>query len=104
MKSFLRRAIAPADEKGYRYSKDVKKTKKKRHKEQKDRRKETPIESPGNKLLSGLLAELDKETSKKHNADNISTSKRSNGDDDTEYTEDMMKVNNEEEGNFMGED
>eukprot|EP00957_Ditylum_brightwellii_P146924 11185726-Ditylum_brightwellii.AAC.1 len=111
MKSFLKRAIACADEKDYKYLKDVKKKKKKRHEEQKNRRKETPIESPGNILLSGFLAELDKEASKKHNADNMSTSKGSDGgssllysDDDTEYAESMTKVDNEEAGNFMGED
>eukprot|EP00957_Ditylum_brightwellii_P019627 1480744-Ditylum_brightwellii.AAC.1 len=76
MKSFLKRVIACADEKVCRYSNDVKK-KKKRCKEQKNRRKETPIESPGNTLLSGFLDELDREASKKHNADNTSTSKES---------------------------
>eukprot|EP00957_Ditylum_brightwellii_P113044 8619895-Ditylum_brightwellii.AAC.1 len=79
MKSFLKRGIARVDERGYRYSKDLKKKKKKRHKKQKNRRKETPIESPGKTLLSGLLAESDKEASKKHNADDMSTSKGSDG-------------------------
>eukprot|EP00957_Ditylum_brightwellii_P191166 14555669-Ditylum_brightwellii.AAC.1 len=72
----------------------------------KNRRKETSIKSPGITLLSGLLVELDKEVIKKHNADNMSTSKGSDGgssllyldcafvDDVTEYAEDMMEVNN----------
>eukprot|EP00957_Ditylum_brightwellii_P112314 8563581-Ditylum_brightwellii.AAC.1 len=51
MKSFLKRAIACADEWGYRYSKDIKKKKKKRY----------------------------KEASEKHNADEMSTSKGSYG-------------------------
>eukprot|EP00957_Ditylum_brightwellii_P085522 6504904-Ditylum_brightwellii.AAC.1 len=110
MNSFSKRAITHADEKGYRYSKNIKKKKKKRYKEQKNRRKEAPIESPGNILLSGLLAKLDKEASKKNNADDMSTSKGSDGgsslsysDNDTEYAEDTMKVDNEEEGNFIGD-
>eukprot|EP00957_Ditylum_brightwellii_P212113 15366985-Ditylum_brightwellii.AAC.1 len=84
MNSFLKRAIARADEKGYRYSKGVKKKKKKRRKEQKNRRKETRL-----RVL---------EASKKHNTDDMSSLKGNDGgssllysDDDTEYTEDMMK-------------
>eukprot|EP00957_Ditylum_brightwellii_P120348 9183007-Ditylum_brightwellii.AAC.1 len=75
-----------------------------RCKAEKIRRKETPIESPGNILLSGLLAELHKEASKKHNAYNMSSSKGSDGDDGTECVEDIMKVDNKEEGNVIGED
>eukprot|EP00957_Ditylum_brightwellii_P011661 880621-Ditylum_brightwellii.AAC.1 len=83
MESFLKRAMACADERGYRYSKDVKKKKKKKKKKrckgQKNRRKEIPIEKPGNILLSSLLPDLDKEASKKHNADDMSTSEGSDG-------------------------
>ena len=84
MKSFLKRAIAHTDERGYRYTTDVKK--KKKCKRQKKKRKETVIESPGNIILSGLLAELDKEASKKHNTDGMSTSKGSDGDFSLSYS------------------
>eukprot|EP00957_Ditylum_brightwellii_P159431 12136314-Ditylum_brightwellii.AAC.1 len=86
MKSFLKRAIAHVYEKGYRYLKDIKKKKKKRYKGQKNRRKETPIESPGNTLLSDFLAKLYKEASKKHNADNMSTLKGSDGGSSSSYS------------------
>eukprot|EP00957_Ditylum_brightwellii_P063364 4809886-Ditylum_brightwellii.AAC.1 len=77
MKSLLKIAIARADERGYRCTKNVKKKKKNKHKAEKNKKKETSIESPGNVLLSVLLAESEKEANKKNSTDNMLSPKGS---------------------------
>eukprot|EP00957_Ditylum_brightwellii_P021451 1618186-Ditylum_brightwellii.AAC.1 len=71
-------------------------------------RKETVIKIPGNILLSGLLAELDKEIYP--NGESLNDGSEPDikdcafADNNNEYTEGMMKVDNEEEANFMVEE
>eukprot|EP00957_Ditylum_brightwellii_P085173 6477500-Ditylum_brightwellii.AAC.1 len=77
MKSLLKRMIANADERGCRYTKDVKK--KQKSKAQKKKRKKTVIESPGNILLSDPLDELDNGAKEKDDTSDMLSSKGSDG-------------------------
>eukprot|EP00957_Ditylum_brightwellii_P061385 4659501-Ditylum_brightwellii.AAC.1 len=99
MKSFLKRVIARADERGYRYTMNVKKKKKRDIMDRKAEGKILPSKSPGNILLSGLLAELDKEASEKHNADNMSTSKGSDGGSSLLYSGVIRSISNDKVSN-----
>eukprot|EP00957_Ditylum_brightwellii_P192106 14623827-Ditylum_brightwellii.AAC.1 len=125
MKLFLKRTIVCADERENRSTNDV--NKKQKHKAQRKKRKDTVIESPGNTLPSGLLAEINKEAKEKNcRVDDMLSTKGSNGgsslysgvirytyndesstdgikpdikyyafaNNDSEYAEDMMKVDN----------